>query len=92
MELEALYQFIISWKALTIALIMTVLFATAYWLYSELSGRNYYKKYPIAKAIDDLAVSGELKGKDITKAISDIDLDATPQFQAGQFTQKIKKQ
>jgi hypothetical protein len=89
---EAVYEFIVSWKALTIFLIMAMVFATSYWIYSELSGRNYYKKYPIAKAIDDLAVSGELKGKDISKAITDIDLDASPQFQAGQFTQNIKKQ
>lgn len=92
MELEAIYEFIVNWKALTIVLIMATVLATAYWIYSELSGRNYYKKYPIAKAIDDLAVSGELKGKDISKAITDINLDASPQFQAGQFTQNIKKQ
>ena len=92
MELEEVYEFIISWKALTIVLIMAIVFATAYWIYNELSGRNYYKKFPIAKAIDDLAVSGELKGKDISKAITDIDLDASSQFQAGQFTQNIKKQ
>ena len=89
MELDSIFEFVISWKFLILTLMVV---ATAYWLYNNISGRCYYKKYPIAKVIDDLAASGELKEKDISKAISDTDLDESRQFQAGQFKQNIKNQ
>lgn len=86
MELNAIFEFIVSWKYLILTLMMI---ATAYWLYNNLSGRSYYKKYPIAKVMDELAASGELNEEDISKAISDIDFDESRQFQAGQFKQNI---
>jgi hypothetical protein len=92
METISLDEFIHSGRALYLLLLLVIFFFAGRWYYNQASGRNYYKNYPVAKVIDDLAVSGELKGKDITKAISDIDLDASPQFQAGQFIQNIKKQ
>lgn len=62
------------------------------WLYDEATGKNYYKKYPIAKALDVLSESGELKGKDITLAIMEVDPSANSQSQLRQFTQNIRKQ
>ncbi|MEY8198540.1 MAG: hypothetical protein RPS47_04810 [Colwellia sp.] len=62
------------------------------WLYNESTGKNYYRKYPIAKAMDDMAKNGELRGKDIQKAINSIDLRSSKSGQVEQFILNIQKQ
>lgn len=89
-QLTGITGFLMEYVQLTLVIVLAGL--ALKWLYNEVTGKNYYKKYPIGKAMDDLAKSGELKGKDVTKAIMEVDHSANRQFQAGQFTQNIRNQ
>ena len=62
------------------------------WLYDEWTGANYYRRYPIAKAMDELMNNGEMRGKDIMKALRAIDLAASKKIQAQQFVEHIRSQ
>ena len=93
MEVVTFNEFVSGWRILYLLVVVLTIVAIGRWFYNNVAtGKCYYKRYPIAKAIDDLAKSGELKGKNIDSALSTINRNASREFQSGQFTQNIRKQ
>ena len=93
MEIVTFSEFLNSWRVLYLIGVIIFLAVVIRWLINEANGSNYYKRYPIAKAMDEMTVSGELKDKtpdDIMNAMTSINLNTDKETQVRQFKESIK--
>ncbi|MEE9339751.1 MAG: hypothetical protein V3U87_16895 [Methylococcaceae bacterium] len=63
------------------------------WFINEANGNNYYRKYPVAKTMDNMAKNRELKSltpDDIDSAIMSIDRTSAKENQALQIEEYLR--
>ena len=92
MELMSLEELISSGRVFVLLGVIVIVAFAIRWFINEANGTNYYNKYPVAKAMDEMAASGELKDKDIMDAMSNIDYVASKKGQSEQFKTNIRSQ
>jgi uncharacterized ion transporter superfamily protein YfcC len=92
-ELLTLEELISSPQALYLLFILVVMVFVIRWFINEANGNNYYRKYPVAKSMDNMAKNGELKSltsDDINSAIMSIDHTSAKEEQALQFEEYLR--
>jgi len=85
MEVITLEEFVTSGRVYVLLGAILVVGFVIRWYINAASGANYYERYPTAKAMDELAASGELKDKDIMSALRNIDCTTPKNEQTNQF-------
>ena len=92
MELISLEEFISSGRIYVVLLAVVVVSFMFRVYFNVKNGAYYYNQYPMAKAMDEMAKTGELKDKDIVDAIRNIDDSASKEERSAQFKTNIHSQ
>lgn len=73
--------------------VIGILLRAIRYLIDEWTGRNYYDKYPVAKAMDEMAKNSDpaYSYDNVMKSMSEIDFDKPKEQQVNQFQEQMAK-